>query len=75
MEGWNHIPHGYGAIFNFESGPAWLRIWIQIPFVDRFAYPIAVRKGLGTLIPMPNFLDKDRENIGPGWNVGYWNVG
>jgi hypothetical protein len=35
------------------SAPGWLRIWFRTPFLDRFAYPVAVRRGLDVLGPQP----------------------
>lgn len=53
LEGWNSIPDGYGASFDLEAAPLWLRLWFGTPFIDRFAYPVMVRRGHGYLTPMP----------------------
>ena len=53
IAGWDDIPIGFGAIFNFDLAPLWLKALSRTPFVERFAYPIALRKGLGTLRKIP----------------------
>jgi hypothetical protein len=53
LVGWNDIPPGYGAQFELDGAPAWLRLWFRTPFLDRFAYPVAVRRGYGWLTPPP----------------------
>ena len=69
LEGWNHIPRGYGATFDVPSAPWWLRLWSRAPFVDRYAYPRLVERGFGWLTPAPGCADRDREAVGPGWRV------
>jgi hypothetical protein len=53
LVGWNDIPCGYGAEFELDSAPWWLRAWFRTPFVDRFAHRLAVRRGYGWLSPHP----------------------
>lgn len=36
--GWNWIPRS-GASQRLEGIPFWLRLWIRVPVVDRFAFP------------------------------------
>ena len=31
LEGWNHIPRGYGADFDVATAPWWLRLWFRTP--------------------------------------------
>jgi hypothetical protein len=69
MEGWDHIPRGYGAHFELDTAPAWLRVWFRVPFVDRFAYPVAVQRGFGHLVPHPESTPETREPVGPGWKI------
>lgn len=69
LEGWNHIPQGYGATFDVASAPRWLRLWFHTPFVDRFAYPRLVERGLGHLTRQPDCADEDREQVDGGWRV------
>ncbi len=47
LAGWNDIPWGYAARFDTASAPVWLRILYATPFLDRFAYPQLVSRGLG----------------------------
>ena len=53
LVGWNDIPRGYGAQFVLDGAPLWLRVWFRTPFVDRFAYPLVVRRGYGWLTLQP----------------------
>ncbi len=68
MPGWNHIPEGYGADFDTDAAPWWLRVWLNIPFVDRFAYPVLIRRGHAYLTPHPGWVGP----LGPvtgGWRL------
>lgn len=67
LEGWNHIPRGYGAQFDLQAAPWWLRFWFTTPFVDRYAYPRLVARGYAFLSPHPHFPVDDMEVPGPGW--------
>jgi len=69
LEGWNHIPDGYGASFAVEDAPWWLRLWYRLPFLDRFAYPLLVRRGHGYLRAFPGVPDARRGPVGEGWKV------
>ena len=69
LEGWNHIPEGYGAVFDVQAAPWWLRCWLRIPFLDRFGYPMLVKRGLGYLRPHPGEPAEGREEIGEGWRL------
>lgn len=69
LEGWDHIPHGYGAQFVLDGAPWWLRLWFNTPFIDRYAHPRAVERGYGFLIPSPAYDEAAREVPGPGWRV------
>jgi hypothetical protein len=69
LEGWNHIPLGYSARFELDAAPRWLRVWFHTPFVDRFAYPLAVRRGFGVLHPHPGWPADEREDVPAGWRV------
>ena len=53
LDGWNHVPDGYGATFDRTGAPLWLRVLVRTPFVDRFGYPLLVRRGLGQLHAHP----------------------
>jgi hypothetical protein len=49
LHGWNDLPDDCVAEFKFEDGPRWIRILALTPYFERFAYPVAVRRGLGIL--------------------------
>jgi len=69
LEGWNHVPRGYGATFDIRRAPWWLRAWFRTPFVDRFAYPILVNRGLGWLTVHPGCPAEQQEPVARGWRV------
>ena len=69
LEGWDHVPRGYGATFDVSAAPLWLRIWFRTPFLDRFAHPRMVERGCAYLTPMPRFPADQREEVGPGWRL------
>jgi len=69
LEGWNSIPEGYGAQFDLRGAAWWLRIWFRTPFVDRFAYPIAVRRGYGFLLPQPGLSANQLGDVPAGWRM------
>jgi hypothetical protein len=69
LEGWNHIPRGYGGDFDVAAAPWWLRLWFHTPFVDRYAYPRLVRRGHGYLVPDLSYPAGDREPITGGWRL------
>ena len=66
LVGWNDIPDGYGADFDLHDAPLWLRVWFHTPFLDRFAYPVAVRRGYGWLTRQP---EREPGPVGAGWRV------
>jgi hypothetical protein len=69
LEGWDHVPRGYGAEFDTAAAPWWLRLWFRTPFLDRYAYPRLVTRGLGFLSPSPGWAEGDREPVRGGWRV------
>ena len=68
LEGWNHIPEGYGAVFLLAAAPWWLRLWFNTPFIDRYAHPRVVARGYGFLSPHPRFAGR-RETPGAGRRI------
>jgi hypothetical protein len=69
LEGWNHVPEGYGASFDVTAAPLWLRLWFRTPFLDRWAHPVMVRRGFGFLRPHPGVPPEDRAEISGGWRL------
>jgi hypothetical protein len=69
LEGWNHVPHGYGATFDIGGAPWWLRAWFRTPFVDRFAYPVLVDRGLGWLTVHPGPPTELQAPVPKGWLI------
>lgn len=69
LEGWNSIPTGAGAVFDTRSAPLRLRVLFHLPFVDRFAYPRLVARGLGSLeVVDPDLFDADAARA-KGWRI------
>ncbi len=69
LAGWNDIPMGYRARFDTASAPTWLRLLYATPFVDRFAYPLLVRRGLGFLSPHPGWSVTQLDPVARGWRL------
>ncbi len=46
---WDQLPDNYLTDFQFENGPKWLRTLALTPYFERFAYPIAIKRGLGVI--------------------------
>lgn len=69
LEGWDHIPRGFGAEFVLDDAPWWLRLWFHTPFIDRYAHPKVVARGHGFLVAHEHYDDAAREVPGPGWRI------
>ena len=69
LEGWNTMPDGYGSRFEMSRAPLWLRLWFRTPVLDKFAYPVAVRRGFGYLIADPEWPADRLGEVGPGWRI------
>lgn len=69
LEGWDHIPRGYGAEFVLDGAPWWLRLWFHTPFIDRYAHPKLVARGYGFLTPHQGYDDAAREVPASGWRI------
>jgi len=70
LEGWNVLPRGYGARFDAQAATLWLRLLVGTPFLDRFAYPLLVRRGHAYLTPFPALNSADRDPFpSGGWQL------
>jgi len=72
LEGWNHIPRDFGARFDTAAAPWWLRAWFATPLLDRFAYPVLVRRGYGHLSPHPGVVPNAQaiaDATKAGWRI------
>ena len=69
LAGWNDMPKGYGARFDTASAPVWLRILHATPFLDRFAYPQLVYRGLGFLAPHPGLSAAELDPVTGSWRL------
>lgn len=69
ITGWDDIPSNAISKFNFHNTSLWLRALARVPFFERYAYPIAVKRGLGT-IWFPGTSDNDLDYfLNVGWKV------
>jgi hypothetical protein len=75
LNGWNYIPDGYGMSVDAAAAPVWLRMWFGAPLLDRFAYPIMVRRGYAWLTADEYRPADEHEQVPPGWRVELINVG
>lgn len=55
IPGWNWLP-AEGIRPRLDRAPAWVRVWVRIPLVDRFAYGWMWHNGMWDVIP-PNASD------------------
>ena len=46
IHGWNDIPEGYIQEEDFHLAPLWLRALARTIYFEKYAYPMAVKKGL-----------------------------
>lgn len=44
--GWNDIPDGYFQVVDFYKAPTALRLLANLKIAEKYAYPLAARKGL-----------------------------
>lgn len=69
ITGWNDTPSDAITKFDFHNTSLWLRALARVPFFERYAYPIAVKRGLGT-IWFPDISDINFEHfLNLGWKV------
>lgn len=69
LVGWNDIPDGFASSFEISRAPLWLRLWFRTPVLDKFARPVAVRRGFGYLAPDAKLAPEQLGKVGPGWRV------
>ncbi len=55
--------------WDMTRAPVWLRVWRLIPFIDRFAYPVMVRRHVAYLVPEPAWPEGERDPVPVGWLV------
>lgn len=71
ITGWDDAPSDAIIKFNFRDTSFWLRALARVPFFERYAYPVAVKRGLGT-IWFPEISESNVEEfLNAGWNVKY----
>ena len=55
--------------FDFHNTSLWLRALARVPFFEKFAYPIAVKRGLGTIWFPEISESRFEEFLKVGWKV------
>lgn len=66
---WHQFPANFRPEFNFHKGPFWLRALARTPILERFAYPIAMKKGLCELWPSSSESILDPNFDATGWVI------
>lgn len=67
--GWNDASINSLNEIDFKSSPFWIRLLALTPVVEKYAYPIAVRRGFGTIwISNDSAIDTDIF-ISQGWQI------
>jgi hypothetical protein len=67
--GWNDASLDSVTEIDFKSSPKWLRFLALTPVVEKYAYPIAVRRGFATIwISNDSVVDIDFF-LAQGWKV------
>lgn len=67
--GWNDASLDSVTEIDFKSSPRWLQFLALTPVVEKYAYPIAVRRGFATIwISNDSVVDIDIF-LGQGWKV------
>ena len=45
LAGWNWLPNGFAAVPQFDQLSRWIQLWTKLPFIDRYGYYQAWRRG------------------------------
>jgi len=69
LKPWSEIPADFYPEFNFHRGPLWLRVLARTPVLDRYAYPIAMKKGLCDLWPTNEQASLDDDFARGNWII------
>jgi hypothetical protein len=67
--GWDDASLNLVTEIDFKSSPFWVRLLALTPVVEKYAYPVAVRRGFGTIwISKDSVVDIDIF-LAQGWKV------
>ena len=69
LNGWNSWPDGYIQEIDFTRANVFVRVLARTPYFERFAYPLAIKSGCGTLWPMNSEQPSNNLRSFEGWNV------
>ncbi|MGI8592584.1 MAG: hypothetical protein ACR2M5_16685 [Nakamurella sp.] len=45
LAGWKWLPNGFAAVPQFDQLSRWIQLWTKLPFIDRYGYYQARRRG------------------------------
>lgn len=69
LAGWDDASLNSVTEINFKSAPLWVRLLALTPVVEKFAYPIAVRRGFGTIWISDDSVVDINFFLAQGWKV------
>ena len=71
LVGWDDASLNAITEIDFKSSPFWIRLLALTPVIEKYAYPVAVRRGFGTIwISKESEVDVDLF-LAQGWQVKF----
>jgi hypothetical protein len=71
LVGWDDASLNSVTEIDFKSSPFWVRLLALTPVIEKYAYPVAVRRGFGTIwISKESEIDVDFL-LAQGWQVKF----
>jgi hypothetical protein len=71
LVGWDDASLNSVTEIDFKSSPFWVRLLALTPVIEKYAYPVAVRRGFGTIwISKESEIDVDLL-LAQGWQVKF----
>lgn len=67
--GWDDASLDTFSKIDFTSSPLWLRLLALTPVLEKFAYPIAIRRGFGTIWVQRDVVIDRNLFLSQGWQV------
>jgi hypothetical protein len=69
LVGWNDSSLDFYTEIDFKSTPSWIRFLALTPVLEKYAYPVAVRRGFGTIWISQNSARDIDVYLFQGWQV------
>ena len=69
LVGWNDSSLDFYTEIDFKSAPSWIRFLALTPVLEKYAYPVAVRRGFGTIWISENSATDIDVYVFQGWQV------